>query len=32
VALANEKPEQYKKFLSHCGGAINIFKANVGTA
>jgi hypothetical protein len=30
LALANEKPEQYKKFLSHCSGAINIFKKNVG--
>jgi hypothetical protein len=30
LALANEKPAQYKNFLHHCGGAINIFKANVG--
>jgi hypothetical protein len=32
LALANEKPAQYKKFLDHCGGAINIFKSNVGIA
>ena len=30
LALAHDKPAVYKKFLEHCGGAIKIFKTNVG--
>src|SRR3569623_2022406 len=30
LALAHDNPAVYKKFLEHCGGAIKIFKTNVG--